>query len=736
MRSVGPKSHHQSPLLLVGAVAALVAGCALAPAPPTGVARAEEAVKWQPPPTQSSVVAAEAVPPLPDVTETAGLMGTCYAFYPINGHDPATLPSLMQAAGSRWDRFDFRWNAIEDSQGSFDFSGHEAIVQLDIDNGLDVIGILGSTAKWAAPGCHVMAQSLAAQEALDDAPSGAPLFPMAVDDDYWWRPCPPDGLDLAWNDPGNVWGNYVYTTVDYFKDDVHVWEIWNEPDLGQTFWSGTPAQYAQLLKVGYQAAKAADPNATVLFAGLAYWSNPSYYLSVLDALQALPDAAANNHFFDAMSLHLYSNVYTIRPVATEIYANMGSRVGAHPIWLTETGVPLWDEWPPGTPESLRTNRATGEEAAAYAIQAFAEARAIGIERFLWFRSNDDYMSIPGTGLHEYFGLVRNDVSLRPSYVAFQVAAKYLYAENQVTGPISRSGVRRITLWGTPRGRVDVLWNETGTAITYNHTAILPSATVVDVHGVTQTVSAVDGVLPLTLDAATANTAEGGSFLIGGAPLLVINEDTVAPQSTLLPLPTKTYSDVVSLSWDVLDDGAGLWYTEIEQARTLTGPWSAVAGWPGTQYTTTTGIEMDEAGTWFFRARARDRAGNWEDWPATAEVSTTVFLTRTVGLAVSAYIDANGNGSWDGGEPPAAQAALTWRDEDGSVIGSAVGATLEVTETLESGVTSLTGFLLPDYVAAPHSIVVVPGETPVRHEIELGFREVVAVVHLPIVTRGE
>ncbi|MCJ7738459.1 MAG: hypothetical protein MUQ10_14305, partial [Anaerolineae bacterium] len=648
--------------------------------------------------------------------------------YKIDGQE---LSETAAAAGSRWDRFDFRWNLIEDPQSSFSFGPHDEIVDRDIAYGIDIIGILGSTADWAAPTCPVMAS--AASQSV--GPAGAPLFPMAVDDDYWWRHCPPTGLDLRWDHPNNVWGNYVYETVDHFKDrGVHVWEIWNEPDLGQLFWSGTPAQYAQLLKVGYQAVKAADPNATVLFAGLAYWSNPSYYVSVLDELKTLDGAAANNYYFDVMSLHLYSNVYQIRTVATEIQANMSSRVGPHPIWLTETGVPLWDEWPTGTPESLHINRATAAEAASYVIEAFAEARAIGIERFLFFRNHDDEMALHGTNLQEYFGLIRNDLSLRPSYVAFQVAAQYLYGENQISGPFSNDGVRRITFWGTPKGRIDVLWNETGTTLTYSHTALLPSATVVDVQGFTRTVTATDGLLPLTLEPATANTAVDGSFLIGGPPLLVIHEDTYAPQSALRPLPATVYSNTLLLTWDVVDEGAGYWYSEIERTTASNGPWSKVAGWPGTEHVTETLLTVADAGTYYFRSRARDSAGNWEAWPATAEVSTTVFLTRTVGLSVTAYIDVDDNGMWGPGEPAASGANLTWRRAGGTVISSTIGATWEVTATVDAGDYTVSGNV-PDYIAAPHTFTVIPSETPQHIEITLAFKEIRGWAYLPLVMRG-
>lgn len=58
--------------------------------------------------------------------------------------------------------------------------------------------------------------------------------------------------------------------------------MWNEPDLA-SFWSGSVADYARLLKVGYLAARQADSLAQILFGGLANDSGHlGYYDEVLD----------------------------------------------------------------------------------------------------------------------------------------------------------------------------------------------------------------------------------------------------------------------------------------------------------------------------------------------------------------------------------------------------------------------------------------------------------------------
>jgi hypothetical protein len=620
----------------------------------------------------------ERIIPLPPVKEADGRLGTCYTFY-----EESIVQSAYQA-GSRWDRFDFRWSAIEGTPGVFLFSGHDTIVNRDLAHSLDVVGILGSTAAWATTDCPTTTQHISTIAArvpghpLQPLTLSRPLTLSSYADDVWWQPCPPDNLNLPWNHPENAWGNFVYQTVSHFKDRVHVWEIWNEPDLGDVFWSGTPEAYAQLLKVGYEAVKAADPEATVLFGGLAYWSNPSFHTQVLDALQQLEEAASHNFYFDAMSLHLYSNIYNIGPVVAHISANIVSRVGPHPIWLTETGVPLWDENPitPGQPYNYA---ATAEEAAAYTLESYAEARAVGVEKFFFFRAHDEYMQ-------ESFGLIRNDGSLRPAYVTYQMAARYLRGENQIDGPHQRdNGARWITFLGTPYGRTDVLWNTKGISTTHTHTAVLPIATLIDAHGQAQIITATHHAFTLTLEPATANLAPDRRYIIGGPPVLLIQGDTEVPSSTLHPLPVGIYTDVVTLTWRALDLVSGYWYEEIAMGPTPIGPWRTVAGRRQTQGVMQTTINLPPVGSyyqpWYFRARARDRVGNWEAWPAHYETGTDFPLTRTVALSVTAYSFAEDTLTL---KLPLRDVRMTWRGPGETLVAHTITSTWRVTETVYVG----------------------------------------------------
>src|SRR6185437_15248727 len=87
---------------------------------------------------------------------------------------------------------------------------------------------------------------------------------------------------------------------------------------------GSRASFFQLLKVAYQAIKAADPSAQVLIGSLNY--NPTWLNDVFKADQADPDSAANQGFFDGLGLHSYGRsigIYNMAVKAHQVMANFG-----------------------------------------------------------------------------------------------------------------------------------------------------------------------------------------------------------------------------------------------------------------------------------------------------------------------------------------------------------------------------------------------------------------------------
>lgn len=139
--------------------------------------------------------------------------------------------------------------------------------------------------------------------------------------------------------PVSGWESYVRQVVERYRADVHHWEIWNEPDL-RAYWSGTPAQYAELLAVGYRTIKSVDPSATVLFGGLALNDAPWTKSDGGFLGQVLSDPVnpgINN--FDIANLHHYGPISNAR-ARMKFWRDqlaLHGRTGVVPAWVTETG---------------------------------------------------------------------------------------------------------------------------------------------------------------------------------------------------------------------------------------------------------------------------------------------------------------------------------------------------------------------------------------------------------------
>jgi hypothetical protein len=636
------------------------------------------------------------VTPLSPVEHPDGRAGLSYSFYP----DPSTgtgrpFIQLAYGAGSRWDRFDFNWRYIEQTAGNYDYGPHDAVVTDLITSGISIVGILQMTPQWAATtsaredGAEYYASPFEWRALAPRPTTHAPAYPRP---DSWvepWTKMPPQGLYEEWDDwvdtdgdPINYWGRFVHNTVSHFTDVTH-WEMWNEAEW-DLFWVGSEADYAQLLKIGYLATKDACPDCTVLFAGLHYWDDPTFFEDVLDIINDDPSAAANNYYFDVMSVHLYSSSANTYDIVNHIRSRMQLYVSLHPIWVTETGVPVWGDSSPSVPYVAKYDyAATQDEASNYILQSYANALAAGVERYVFFRTHDSDMANDPV-FPQLFGLVRNDLSLRPGYVAYQVAARHLVSPTLTTSWTYGSGVRRVTLWGTPYGKVSVLWNTTPTQTGFEYPAILPSATLIDRWGVSQTITASGGAYSITMPAATANlVSDPSSYFIGGETYLVIEADTAPPTATVHALPTTTYSFTIPVSWEGNDAETDIWLYDIQVREHSSGTWSSWLSMTSADSGGYTGGQHDTQ--YCFRARAWDSAGNHSAWPASAQACTTLDLERQLHLDLqTVFGDDDASGVMDGAESTITVQLQLLNSAGTDAITPTIAHSWEFTATLPAG----------------------------------------------------
>lgn len=208
--------------------------------------------------------------------------------YGVCNGDPLFMAPLA-AAGIRWVRLgSFSWAACERNAGQRDFSAADTALAAAEKEGMAVIGLMSGTPGWAG---------------LDGSRAAVPKD---------WR----------------QWREHVAQTVATFCNRVHVWEIWNEPDIDK-FWKGSDGDFVQLLRVAYQAAKEADPTCLVMSAGLDGMGE-SYFARML--------ALGADDAFDLVGVHPYAS----QVVTAEHRMRTMKRIMTHhginkPMWITEVG---------------------------------------------------------------------------------------------------------------------------------------------------------------------------------------------------------------------------------------------------------------------------------------------------------------------------------------------------------------------------------------------------------------
>lgn len=272
-------------------------------------------------------------------------------------HGP--VPARLGALGARWSRSWLSWDWVEPVRTdppTYRWEPLDAILGAARRAGLEPIFLLGGNASWAA-------ESFC-----------GPLYPQAQE----------------------AFVQFLQAAVARYKEPpyaVRLWEIYNEPDSvfgPQGFCFGTRGWlYPETLRLAYEAIKAADPQALVLFGGLSYdffvneggRFDPNF---LDDAL-----AAGAGPYFDILAFHYY-------PAFAERWEAFGpgvvgkaaylrrelARYGlAKPLALTEIGRPTRG---PATDPMTYDEETT----ARFVIPALALARAADLAPIIWFTAVD------------------------------------------------------------------------------------------------------------------------------------------------------------------------------------------------------------------------------------------------------------------------------------------------------------------------------------------------------------
>lgn len=312
------------------------------------------------------------------------------------------LAQLASAGGVKASREELSWANVEPTRkGVLDSNVvgiYDRAIDLDVNNGMPVVGMLLTTPRWAStnPGAG---------------------------DYYWYEP-------VNFND----YFDYVRWAVTRWQGKIHTWEIWNEPNHTGT-WNcpngcNLPADYARLLAGAYSAVKSVDPSARVLIGGLYVHDVSNEGMAFLNQVVASSGGAIN---FDGLSIHTYMNdrvpestrpdsvvqnfQYRLNMVNDWIDAH-GGRPGE--IWITEDGrstctvsgsCPSSMTWSEDDQASML--------ARMYGI-ALATRRVV---QFDYFQEEDKF----NTPINLYGGMsiLRDDLSPKPAYDAYKTISGLL-----------------------------------------------------------------------------------------------------------------------------------------------------------------------------------------------------------------------------------------------------------------------------------------------------------------------
>jgi hypothetical protein len=348
----------------------------------------------------------------------------------------------------------------------------------------------------------------------------------------------PRGLYLPVNDANNVWSSFVRQVVSqYASGGINHWLIWDAPDVpansAGSQWEGSTEDYYQLLKTAYWVAKQTNPSAVIHTGGMTE-NNPGWFSHFLDVAIGDPTAAANNFYFDDVSVQVFNSpdrVYTLTANPTFVMNQKG--VPIKPVWITQTNArPGVDPAYPSDTKFRNAPNTTADQQAAFIIQAVALGFAARAERIAVYQMADNLDEDGG----QAFGLVRASGDPRPALAAYQLAAQefngFVFARRveEQTHPLIE--YVRLTF---PDKVTHVAWAITAQTATLTIPARSQQATLIRLDGEHWTIKPQAGLYQVVVGGATCNDpATFGGCMIGGDPWILVEEGVPDPINSIAP----------------------------------------------------------------------------------------------------------------------------------------------------------------------------------------------------------
>ncbi|MFD0146464.1 MULTISPECIES: cellulase family glycosylhydrolase [unclassified Streptomyces] len=304
--------------------------------------------------------------------------------------------------GAQWVRADLLWSNVQpDGPDTYRWEAFDRVVTAVAERGLTLLPVIGFTPEWARPaGC-------AGKQCRPADPAAFAAFAGAA-------------------------------ATRYAPRGVHTWEVWNEPNLTQS-WAPAPDEgaYTALLRETSGALRASDPEAYVILGGLAATTTEDGNISQTAFLQGV-SARGGNHLVDAIGYHPYTYPFLASAVTewgtpweridgtrdslrSVLVANGTPKM---PVWITEFGAPTngpgtASDGRPGTvgADTTHVPEARQAQIAADAVRTAASTPLVAA--LIWYAERD--LGTDRRDSENFYGLRRADGSAKPALDALRHA---------------------------------------------------------------------------------------------------------------------------------------------------------------------------------------------------------------------------------------------------------------------------------------------------------------------------
>ena len=351
---------------------------------------------------------------LPTTLAAAGVQPTAAASDPFGifvfDHTNLRGAPEMASVGANWLAINLIWSQVERNKGVYRWANYDETFRRAAEMGYRVIVTVTGNPSWAAPiDCGPVTDLPALVEFMRRA-VGRYSFP-----------------------PYNVMHYSMYNEPDNADTSHDLGGCWGHANANDPRPAPEPMAYANMLRQVYPAVKAVNPNAKIVFGGMAYdlfismdvdgRFDPYFFDDVIKT-----DRGNAGPYFDILNFHYYypfafrwfsddSNPHNDGVIGKanylrQEYSNLTGGAPAKPIILTEVGSP--SDGPPEDKQDYSLERQ-----ARNVIKEMVRATAAGLPIIIWYQAVD----LPVDRWK--YGLMHPNLTPKPGYTSYQILSHEL-----------------------------------------------------------------------------------------------------------------------------------------------------------------------------------------------------------------------------------------------------------------------------------------------------------------------